>query len=191
MVKNLFLLFNICCAISCQKSNFNLEHRKSLFLNLLEEAQPDEGPFKFSYGLETIYFSEKIISLYGELHQYTNLPHGCGNYEGKTYVKQNGKYKELMINDLFPNYNEIEQLCTYCESDLKTQKTSYFFPPDPLKTHLKHDELNTFVIDENFLIIIFQPYVAGSYADGPFTVKIPHVYIHKHWKTASNYTSNI
>ena len=191
MVKNLFILLSVIIIVGCNKSGFNLENRKNLFLKLLEEAQPDEGPFRFNYDLETIYVSNKMISLYGELHQYTNLPHGSGSYEGKTYIKCGTKWNELTLNDLFPNCKDIELLRSYCENDLKNQAINYFAKNDPLHTYLDAEKLNTFVIDKNFLIIIFQPYAVGSYVDGPFTVQIPHEYIHKYWKSASHYLSNI
>jgi hypothetical protein len=39
----------------------------------------------------------------------------------------------------------------------------------------------SFVINDQFLIIIFQPYVAVSCADGPFVVKIPLSDLEGHW----------
>jgi hypothetical protein len=65
--------------------------------------------------------------------------------------------------------------------NLKNQPISYFAGEDVLRTALSQDDLDTFVIDDQFLILIFQPYTAGSYADGPFFVKIPYEHAKNMW----------
>jgi hypothetical protein len=45
--------------------------------------------------------------------------------------------------------------------------------------------VRTFVIDEHFLSIIFQPYVAVSSADGPFVVKIPLDHLKGQWDSGN------
>ena len=101
------------------------------------------------------------------------MPHGWKRYEGKTYVKIKGQFKEIDLNDLFTSNNQKEFLRGYCENCLKNDSLTYFGGKDPLKEKLAFEDIRTFVIDERYLSIIFQPYIAVSSADGPFVVKIP------------------
>ncbi len=74
-----------------------------------------------------------------------------------------------------------EFLRKYCEADLKQQSCSYFSGNEPLCTRLEVETLKTFVIDDQFLIFIFQPYSVGGCGDGPFTVKIALDELRNHW----------
>jgi len=161
----------------------NLENLKNKFLNAVLHSELDEGPFILQYNLETVFFSKKIISLFGKFNEYTNLPHGRARYEGKNFCEVNNQFKELNLRDLFTTQNQMKLLISYCENNLKNQPISYFAGEDVLRTTLSQDDLDTFVIDDQFLILIFQPYVAGSYADGPFFVKIPFEHAKNMWDT--------
>ena len=58
---------------------------------------------------------------------------------------------------------------------------TYFEGEYSLKEKFAAEDIRTFVIDEHFLTIIFQPYVAVSSADGPFVVKIPLDHLKGQW----------
>jgi len=115
-------------------------------------------------------------------NEYTNLPHGHGHYEGKTYYKSKGGWQQLALNDLFTNNEGKEFLRACCEKDLRQQQASYFSDHTFPKRMLNFSDIHTFVINQYFLIVVFQPYIAGSYADGPFIVKIPFESLKNKWK---------
>lgn len=170
----LLLIFTACSSES-NKGLDNIEEIKKDFITtILTESAVDEGPFQMNYQLRAILFSDTIVSLMGEVFVYAHLPHGWIRYEGKTYVKTNGSFKEISLNDLFPIPSQKEFLRSYCENLLKNDDNcNYFHPPDPLRDHLEQEMIDVFVVDHESLILIFQPYVVGGFADGPFTVKIP------------------
>lgn len=116
--------------------------------------------------MKTVFFSKDLISLFGEINVYDCMPHGWKRYEGKTYVKMKEQFKEINLNDLFTSNSQREFLRSYCENYLKNDSMTYFGGENPLIEKLDSEKIRTFVIDDQFLTIIFQPYVAVSSADG-------------------------
>ena len=159
----------------------NLSKAKENFLNALISSHVEEGPFAMSYSIETVFFSKNFISLFGQLDVRDCLPHRWHRYEGKTFLTVNGRIRRIALDELFTQPSQKEFLRSYCEEALKKDPNSYFFSIQPLMTRLEVDELQTFVIDHQALIIIFQPYVVGGGEDGPFFVKIPFEKLAGHW----------
>ena len=119
----------------------------------------------------------------GEVFVYDHLPHGWIHYEGKTYIKTKGSFKEIKLDDLFPRASQKEFLRSYCENSLKKDNTcNYFQGTDPLRDHLDQELIKIFVVDHESLILVFQPYAVGGFADGPFTIKIPFTELIGKWQ---------
>lgn len=178
-IKHLVLLISSLFLTSCgtQEKEKNLNDlnaiKKEFLLSILGE-EVDESPFHMDYKLTTVFFSKDVISLFGAIHVYDHLPHGWERYEGRTFFKTEGRFKEVKLNDLFPERDQIEFLRKYCEESLKSQPGSYFSGSQPLRTTLDIDDISNFVIDGKCLIIFFQPYRVGGFGDDPWQVKIPY-----------------
>jgi hypothetical protein len=189
---SLFLFAVIALLQACQNGHESLDEltaRKKEFLHAIFDSEVEDGPFHFGYSQRTVFFSKDIISLFGELHQHTQLPHGRTRYEGKTFCKVNGQFKEIPLNELFATNEQKEFLRSYCEQNLKKQGMTYFSGDEPVRTRLGQEDISTFVIDDHFLIVIFQPYVAGGWADGPFFVKIPYEHLKDKWNATNKLCS--
>ena len=79
----------------------------------------------------------------------------------------------------------LEQINTCCidEGPFSFNYTiSYFAGKDPLRSTLDLEDIHTFVVDHQDLIIIFQPYVVGGGADSPFIVRIPFTQLVGIWQ---------
>jgi hypothetical protein len=159
----------------------DLNSVKNDFIKTIFSSEAVEGPFFMNYQIETIFFSKNFISLFGTIDVYDGLPHGRHRYEGKTFLKTNGKFKEIFLRDLFVSPDQQEFLRAYCEKALKKNSISYFNGRTPLKQKLDLKDISTFVIDDHFLVLVFQPYVVGGGEDGPFFVKIPFEDLKGHW----------
>lgn len=181
--RSLLFLFIFFTCISCTKKDKldDLNFLKKDFLLSIFTENVDESPFFMNYNFRTVFFSKELISLFGEIIVYDHLPHGWSRYEGKTFCRIKEKFQEITLNDLFTTPKQKEFLRSYCESNLKKHKCSYFFGNEPLDTKLDLNYINTFVVDNDFLIIIFQPYVVGGCIDGPFNVKIPYGELKDKW----------
>jgi hypothetical protein len=143
----------------CQDDDKQLDHLSGLkrdFIDAIFASEVEEDPFSFGYDI----------------------------YEGKTFYKINGRFQEITLNDLFVTSEQKEFLRSHCERELKNQKGSYFSGEDPLRTRLEQEELRTFVVDDQFLMIIFQPYVAGGCADAPLVVKISYQCLKNQWNVS-------
>ena len=106
----LLLIFTACSSDS-NKSFDNIEEIKKDFITtILNESVLDEGPFQMNYHLRAILFSDNVVSLMGNVFVFAHLPHGWKQYEGKTYAKMNGSFKEITLNDLFPKQSQKEFL---------------------------------------------------------------------------------
>lgn len=181
----LFLLFILtACSSDSNKGFDNLEEIKKDFITtILTDSVLEEGPFQMNYHLRTVLFSDNVVSLMGDVFVFAHLPHGWIRYEGKTYIKTNGSFKELAIDDLFPDASQKEFLRSYCENFLKHNGDfNYFQGADPLREHLDQELIKVFVVDHESLILIFQPYAVGGFADGPFIVKIPFTELIGKWQ---------
>lgn len=181
----LFLILLMSCSSANENSLQNLNSiRKDFIEIILSESYIDEAPLHMSYNLRTIFFSDYIVSLFGEVFVYAHLPHGWTRYETKTYIKQGTLFKEITINDLFPSANQKELLRVYCEDYFKHKdyQCNYFNDTDPLHDPLLPDYLKLFVVDHESIRIIFQPYTVGGCGDEPFTVKIPFNEARKMWQ---------
>lgn len=193
MFKYLVLLLSALLISGCERKEKNVtiddlnSIKKSFLLSILESGV-EESPFQMNYTLRTVFFSPDIISLFGEINVYDHLPHGWWRYEGKTLCKIRGRLKEIKLWDLFPMMHQREFIREYCEKALKTDSISYFNGENPLRTKLEYEDIRTFVIDDKFLIIFFQPYTVGGLGDGPFHVKIPYEHLRDHWNYAHPFT---
>ena len=104
------------------------------------------------------------------------------------------KYSCLRLNSLYNlqrsnlkstiNSEGKKFLRDYCEGDLKKQQASYFSDPTFPNRMLNLCDIQTFVINQHFFIVVFQPYIAGSYTDGPFVVKIPFESLKNRWNAS-------
>jgi len=144
----------------------------------------DEGPFHMDYNLRSILFSDDIVSLFGSVFVHAHMPHGWIRYETKTFVKESGTFREITLNDLFPQASQKEFLRRYCEDFFKHRcdNCSYVQGPEPLRDYLELGLIKLFAVNHASLIIIFQPYGVGGFADGPFYVKIPFTELMGKWQ---------
>lgn len=182
----LLLVFTACSSDRVKRFDSLEEIKKDFIASILVESSLDEGPFQMNYHLRTILFSDNVVSLMGDVFVFAHLPHGWIRYEGKTYVKTNNLFEEISLNDLFPLPSQKEFLRAYCENFFKQDDNcSYFQGEDCLLDHLDQEIIKLFVVDHESLIIIFQPYAVGGFADGPFTVKIPFHELIGKWQTGN------
>src|ERR1700722_2366607 len=185
----LILPLSMLLLIGCHHKENNikaddLNSIKKNFLISILESEIEEDPFHMNYELRTVFFSKNIVSLFGEIHVYDHLPHGWWRYEGKTLCSLQGKLQEIKLWDLFSTADQKEFLRKYCENALKADSISYFSGENPLRTRLEYEDLRTFVIDNKFLIVFFQPYTVGGLGDGPCQVKIPYEHLKNKWNTS-------
>lgn len=98
----------------------------------------------------------------------------------KTFCRINGRFKEIFFDDLFSTVEQKEIIRNYCENSLKEHSVGYFGENPSFREKLGLEDIQTFVIDDQFLIIIFQRYVVAGLDDLPTTLKIPFSSVRSH-----------
>lgn len=178
-----YMLFALTLLVGCEKSGEinvdDLNAEKSDFLSRVFEGELQDGPFFLNYWLSTVFFSQDIISVFGEFTRYTHFPHESKRYEGKTFVKINGVFRPISFNDLFASAEQKEFVRKYCENILKEGAIGYF-AEDSFRDQLDLGEIQTFLIHENFFVIIFQRYAIAGLEDYPTTIRIPYTILRDH-----------
>lgn len=177
LTRNGWLFMAILTLSGCGDRNItlldDLSGLKKQFIAEVLEGAIDECPFNLSYNFRTVFYSKELISLFGEFHQYTHLPHGWTKYEGRTFYKKKGTFIPLILSDLITDKNGLEFIRNYCENVLKKDPCTYFSGEKPLRTVLALQDLNTFTLDDQGLILVFQPYTVAGGMDSPPIVRIP------------------
>jgi hypothetical protein len=179
MIFRYTLILSAYLLYGCQNQKENshtsdLNSVKADFLQTILNGELGESPFQMHYELKTVFFSQDIVSLFGEMHVDDHLPHGSSRYEGKTFCRIRGKLEEIALNDIFVTKEQREFLRKYCEENLRRNPISYFSGEKPLRARLEYEDLHAFVVDDRSLIIFFQPYAVGGLSDGPLHVRIPY-----------------
>lgn len=172
------LIFLGILVVGCEKNGEidvdDLNAEKNIFISRILDAELGEGPFFINYSLSTVFFSQDIVSIFGEFTRYTDFPHDRKRYEGKTFCRINGKFQLISFDDLFSAEKQKEFIRKYCEDVLKNESIGYFGEDPPLRDQLDLKEIQTFLIHENFLIIVFQRYIVAGLDDYPTTLRIPY-----------------
>ena len=178
----LLILLGVLCG--CEKNGEidvdNLNSEKNEFFTRVFESELGEGPYFLNYSLSTVFFSNDIVSVFGEFSRYTNFPHDTTCYEGKTFCRVNGKFKLIHFDDLFTMPKQKEFVRDFCENILKSRSVGYFGENPPLRDQLDLKEIQTFLIHEHYLVIVFQRYVVAGLTDYPITLKIPYIVLKDH-----------
>lgn len=138
----------------------------------LWEGDADERVFH--YELNLVYSNSFLMSFYGSKYQYCGGAHGTVRYITKTFWKQGETIRELTLDDLFlPGYREW--LFQYCENYFKLNRCGYYSYDDYSWVGFNPEDLNSFLLTEKGLLLIFQNYIISGYDDYPVTLLIPYV----------------
>ena len=120
--------------------------------------------------------NNKIMGLAFNTYYYTGGAHGITltktlNYNLESPIKIN-------LQDIFkPGFDYVNFISAYCIDDIISQMSDLGFNPDIswISSGASPDEekFQNFLLSEDFLIIIFNPYEVGPYIIGTVYVKIP------------------
>ncbi len=153
--------------------------------------EPEIDSCELSYDLAPEYQVSDLISIFGCRTECRSC-RGCSYYEGKNFWKHENSVVQLTLDDLFVAGSEYRSfLLQYCEDYFKTTGYGYYslrkeFPPE-----LATDDLDIFTLNDKGLLITFQAYRVGSWADGPDQVLIPYTrlkeYINRSKKSVQSY----
>lgn len=116
-----------------------------------------------------------LISIYGFESQTRACPHGWTRYKGKNFWQKEREVVELSLEDLFvKDSNWREFIINYCENYFKSVRYGYYAIEYGFEPELEANDLRIFLLTKKGLMIIFESYKVGGWADGPDMVIIPY-----------------
>lgn len=140
-----------------------------------EEYNNDFGGCYLSYKLIPAYCLPHLISVYGSESQSRDCPHGWTHHEGRNFWQNGNTIVEINIQDLFIKESDwCNFLLNYCDQHFKATRHGYYACED-FTPELETDDLEIFILTERGLMIIFQSYRVGGWADGPDMITIPYL----------------
>lgn len=122
---------------------------------------------------EVLHADEGLVSVLESLYLFTGGAHGNHEYLPRVFAWRDGKLKEVSNAEMV-SAKDWPKVRTMVEEDLKRQGASW--PEQIGKTKLEEMILNPTAAG---LVFTFPPYVAGSYAEGTYSVCIPYTKIEK------------
>lgn len=138
----------------------------------LWEEDADERVFH--YELDLVCSTPILMSFYGSKYQYCGGAHGSVRYITKNFWRQDETIRELTLNDLFlPGYRGW--LFHYCEDYFKLNRCGYYSYDDYSWVGFNPENLDSFLLTEKGLLLIFQNYVISGFDDYPVTLLIPYI----------------
>lgn len=136
-----------------------------------------KGVLDVSYDI--VQANNSIVSIQFNIYEFTGGAHGM--VLDRTFNYDVSSNKPLQLKDLFrPNTDYLERLSELSIKDLLSQAQPNSYCPDCAKDSIqegaspKEDNFKLFTLENDRLVLIFNPYQVASYAEGQKRVKIPY-----------------
>jgi len=153
-------------------------NEKSLkeFIKLARSEAKSLGNLTAPYSLitktESSYNSPRLASLTTNTYVFTGGAHGNFFFRSYTYGAIEGPLRDLQLGDFFAKGSTWTQDLTFALlAKLRTRPSASSIDSGAVR-EFKADDLKTFSIQADGLTFYFDPYVLGSWADGPQRVKL-------------------
>lgn len=156
-----------------RKQADDLNALKQEFIASILEANVDESPFDLYYTFRTVFFSNDIVSFFGEANVY-DQDSNWEFFEAKTYYKNNGKFSPITLNDLFVTTQQKDFLKNYIE---KVATTNQVDACNPIEQNYQH----SFTLTDKSILVVLQPKI-GVCDKEPLIVSIPYESLKDQWK---------
>lgn len=140
-----------------------------------DELNDDFGGCYLDYHLFPVYSLPNLISIYGAEFQARACPHGWTRHEGNNFWRNDNSIIEIHLEDLFiKDSGWCDFLLHYCDNDFKSSGYGYYGQDCGYVPELEPDDLETFLITDQGLMIVFRSYRVGGWADGPDVITIQY-----------------
>jgi lipopolysaccharide export LptBFGC system permease protein LptF len=156
-----------------RKQADDLNALKQEFISSILEANVDESPFDLYYTFRTVFFSNDIVSFFGEANVY-DQDSNWEFFEAKTYYKNNGKFTPITLDDLFVTTQQKDFLKNYIEQVVTANKVEACNP-------IEQNYLQNFTLTDKSLLVVLQPKV-GVCDQEPLIVSLPFESLKDQWK---------
>jgi hypothetical protein len=130
------------------------------------------SPYELITKTESAYNSPRLANLTTNTYVYTGGAHGNYFFRSYTYGAIEGPLRELKLADFFAKGSHWPQDLTFALlTKLQTRSSVSSIDSGPVRD-FKEEDLKTFSVQADGLTFYFDPYVLGSWAEGPQRVKL-------------------
>lgn len=142
--------------------------------DLAKDGNLPSGPFERIDTCTVRCFRPGLVSLLREEYEFAGGAHGNTTYTALNWQIEGGKATPFGLENLFREKSDwVKKIAQAVCQDLKRQKASNYMDGDPKKTEVPLEQLQTFYLTPQGITFVFDPYVAGCYAEGTFRVMLP------------------
>jgi hypothetical protein len=148
-----------------------VEEMREPIVELYEEDGDERTLF---YDLHLVYEKPHLLEFYGSHYQYTGGAHGMEKFITKVFWQDGEHISALTLDDLLlPHGRDL--LYHHCHTYFKESRGGYYSYDDiddwdPFQP----EHLDTFLLTDEGLLLIFQNYTVCGLMDEPITLLVPH-----------------
>jgi len=130
------------------------------------------SPYALITNTESAYNSPRLANLVTNTYVFTGGAHGNYFFRSYTFGAVEGPLRELKLADFFAKGSKWTQDLTFALlTKLRTRPSASSVESGAVR-EFHEEDLKTFSIQPDGLTFYFDPYVLGSWADGPQRVKL-------------------
>jgi len=147
--------------------------------DFISSARRDQK--EFPQAMRPYYFSSKptisvdlpdLVSFFGTVETYSGGAHGMQVFVPHSFARVKGKARALALKDLFvTGVDPLKIVSDLVITKLKQIPRADWVQNGEVKA-LTKAQGESFVVTKTGLTFLFEPYAMGSYASGPFLVKV-------------------
>ncbi len=139
-----------------------------------ELCEEDADERKLFYDLHLVYTSSRLLEFYGSHYQYTGGAHGSKKFITRVFWQNNDTILLLTIDDILLPHGK-DWLFHYCHNYFKENHWGYYSDTDiddwdPFEPR----HLDSFLLTDEGLLLIFQNYTVCGLMDEPITFLISY-----------------
>lgn len=133
--------------------------------------EEDIGGYEGSITCQVHHVSPTIVSMMLHVYGFTGGAHGWVGYRPMTVDVSGGAVRHVRLEEFFRRGSAWRAtLSKMCIADLRRQEAQWVLDGELTE---KDELLDVFVVSPAALHFVYAPYVAGSWAEGTYTVSIP------------------
>jgi len=125
-----------------------------------------------SYGISLM--TDDVISIMFYIYEYySGAAHGLERTQAFNFDIGSRDY--IMLGDLFePDFNYLDFLSCYCVEELKEGPVETWDNIGEIGAGPDANSFKSFILTEDSIVILFDPYIVACYAEGIVEVEIPY-----------------
>jgi Deacetylase PdaC/Protein of unknown function (DUF3298) len=140
--------------------------------SIFEETTKPSSPYRYDVGVQTQYISQTLVSVLFRVTEYTGGAHGNSTFRAANFAITQKGPTEIALKDLFaPGFAYGPFISLKVIAVLMKNPKATFVTNGQMRD-LDADQLKQFALDPSGITFWIEPYAAGPYSSGVFSVRL-------------------